>query len=85
MLNLVIKLHLTAVQCVLGCVRLSVTPRTVARQASLSMEFARQEYWSGLPFLSPETVCGEATKYSYLKYVEYYLNQESLSKLRIFQ
>ena len=22
-------------------------------QASLSMEFSRQEYWSGLPFLSP--------------------------------
>ena len=29
------------------------TPRTVARQAPLSMEFSRQEYWSGLPFLSP--------------------------------
>ena len=25
----------------------------VARQAPLSMEFSRQEYWSGLPFLSP--------------------------------
>ena len=24
-----------------------VTPRTVARQASLSMEFSRQTYWSG--------------------------------------
>ena len=32
----------------------SVTPRTVACQASLSMEFSRQEYWSGLPFPSPE-------------------------------
>ena len=28
-------------------------PRTVARQAPLPMEFSRQEYWSGLPFLSP--------------------------------
>ena len=28
----------------------SVTPWTVARQAALSMEFSRQEYWSGLPF-----------------------------------
>ena len=27
---------------------------TVARQASLSMGFSRQEYWSGLPFPSPE-------------------------------
>ena len=26
---------------------------TVACQASLSMEFSRQEYWSGLPFPSP--------------------------------
>ena len=26
---------------------------TVARQASLSMGFSRQEYWSGLPFPSP--------------------------------
>ena len=32
---------------------LLVTPWTVARQAPLSMGFPRQEYWSGLPFLSP--------------------------------
>ena len=30
-----------------------VTPRTVAHQAPLSMEFSRQEYWSGLPFPPP--------------------------------
>ena len=29
------------------------TPRTVARQAPLSMAFSRQGYWSGLPFPSP--------------------------------
>ena len=29
------------------------TPWTVARQAPLSMEFPRQEYWSGFPFPSP--------------------------------
>ena len=29
------------------------TPGTVARQAPLSMEFSRQEHWSGLPFLTP--------------------------------
>ena len=28
-------------------------PWTVAHQAPLSMEFSRQEYWSGLPFPSP--------------------------------
>ena len=27
----------------------SATPWTAARQAPLSMEFSRQEYWSGLP------------------------------------
>ena len=32
-------------------VRLFATPRTIARQAPLSMGFSRQEYWSGLPFL----------------------------------
>ena len=31
----------------------SATPWTVAYQAPLSMEFSRQEYWSGLPFSSP--------------------------------
>ena len=30
-----------------------VTPWTVACQAPLSLEFSRQEYWSGLPFPSP--------------------------------
>ena len=31
----------------------SATPRTVARQAPLSMRFPRREYWSGLPFSPP--------------------------------
>ena len=31
----------------------SVTLWTVAHQAPLSMEFSRQEYWSGLPFPPP--------------------------------
>ena len=30
-----------------------VIPWTIAHQAPLSMGFSRQEYWSGLPFLSP--------------------------------
>ena len=33
--------------------QLFVTLWTVACQAPLSMEFSRQEYWSGLPFPSP--------------------------------
>ena len=34
-------------------VRPFATPWTIARQAPLSMEFSRQEYWSGFPFSSP--------------------------------
>ena len=37
----------------LSRVRLFVTTWTVAYQAPPSMEFSRQEYWSGLPFPSP--------------------------------
>ena len=37
----------------LSRVRLFQTPWTVAYQAPPSMEFSRQEYWSGLPFPSP--------------------------------
>ena len=37
----------------LSCVRLFATPWTVAYQAPPSMEFSRQEYWSGLTFPSP--------------------------------
>ena len=37
----------------LSCVRLFVTPWTVAYQAPLSIRFSRQLYWSGLPFPSP--------------------------------
>ena len=35
----------------LSCVRFFATPWTVAHQAPPSMEFSRQEYRSGLPFL----------------------------------
>ena len=38
----------------LSRVRLFAIPWIVARQAPLSMGFSRQEYWSGLPFPSPE-------------------------------
>ena len=37
----------------LSCVLLFATPWTVAHQASLSMGFSRQEYWSGLPSPPP--------------------------------
>ena len=34
----------------LSHVQLSATPWTEAYQAPLSVEFSRQEYWSGVPF-----------------------------------
>ena len=37
----------------LSRVQLCATPWTVAHWASLSMEFSRQDYWSGLPFPPP--------------------------------
>ena len=46
---------------VYGCVHMCtqlwltyVTPRTVAHQDPLTLEFSRQEYWSGLPFPSSD-------------------------------
>ena len=38
---------------VIGCVLLFAAPWTVARQAPLSTESSRQEYWSGLPLPAP--------------------------------
>ena len=35
-------------------VQLFATPWTIILQAPLSMEFSRQEHWSGLPFPSPD-------------------------------
>ena len=37
----------------LSRVQLFAVPWTVVYQATLSMGFSRQEYWSGLPFHSP--------------------------------
>ena len=39
-----------------------VTLWTMARQAPLSMAFPRQEYWSGLPFPSPENLSHPGTE-----------------------
>ena len=50
--------HMTPgkIMCLWSCsvVSDSATPWTVACQARLSMEFYRHEYWSGLPFPTPE-------------------------------
>ena len=52
----------------LSCVRLFATPWTVAHQAPPSMEFSRQEYWSGLPFPSPQVrdgVCNKTLEFKF--------------------
>ena len=49
----IIFINVYSAWCVLSrfsCVQLFATLWTVARQASLSMGFTRQEYLSGLPF-----------------------------------
>ena len=43
--------HCVCVSC--SVVSDSVIPWTVAPQALLSMDYSKQEYWSGLPFSSP--------------------------------
>ena len=40
-------------ECMLSRVQLFMTPRTAACQATLTVEFSRQEYWSELPFPAP--------------------------------
>ena len=42
--------------------KLFVTPWTAALQAPLSMEFSRQEYWSGLPFPTPGNLPSPGTE-----------------------
>ena len=46
-------LHIRVCVCSVALVRLIAILQTVARQAPLSMEFSRQEYWSELPCPSP--------------------------------
>ena len=45
-----VQLRVCVYTQLLSHVQLFATLWTVARQALLSMEFSRQEYWNGLPF-----------------------------------
>ena len=56
--------------CVLrhfSCVRLCVTPWTVAHQAPLFMRFSRQEDWSALPCPPPGDLPNPGIKPAFLK------------------
>ena len=50
------------VKVLLGHFRFCVTPWTVTCQASPSMDFSRQDYWSGFPFSSPDKSLHICTK-----------------------
>ena len=50
--------------CMLGHVQFFVSPWTVARE-TLSMEFSRQEHWSGLAFPPPGDICDPAIEPAY--------------------
>ena len=53
--------------CVPACSVMSLqTAQMVAPQVPLSMEFSRQEYWNGLPFLTPGDLCNPGIKPAFL-------------------
>ena len=49
------------------CVRLLATPWTAAYQAPPSMGFSRQEYWSGVAFLSKFQLLIQVLTYCFLQ------------------
>ena len=51
--------------------RLLPTPWTAAYQASLSMGFSRQEYWSGLPLPSPNLYLSKTQRSRYYHYLHF--------------
>ena len=57
MLNTILRFCFCLLLQACSIVSNSAVSWTVASQASLSMEFSRQEYWSGLPFVSPSSYC----------------------------
>ena len=63
--NLLKLFLLTLLACLLSRFsrgRLFATPWTESLQVPLSMEFSRQEHWSGLPFPSAEDLPGPGTE-----------------------
>ena len=61
---------------------LFATQWTVVHQAPLSMEFSRQEYWSGLPFPSPGDLPDTGIKPRSLALQASSLPSEPLRKLK---
>ena len=59
-------LHMEESASVLRCIWLFVTARTVAHQAVLSKGFPRHEYWSELPFPTPDDPPDPRTELAFL-------------------
>ena len=58
-------LHYLYCDQLLSHILLGATPWTVACQVPLSMEFSRQEFWSGLPFPSPEDLPNAGIEFTF--------------------
>ena len=75
-LNNLSSLHQAKCQ-LLSC----ATPRTIANQAPLSMEFFKQEYWSGFTFPSPGDLSNPGLNLDIL-YCRQILEQVNINTLR---
>ena len=76
----------TDLEFLCSAVSYSVILWTVAGQAPLSMEFSRQEYWSGLPFPTPGDLLDPGVKPSSLASLalaEGFLTSVPLGKLNL--
>ena len=69
----------------LSYVWLFATPRTVVHQSPLSMEFSRQEYWSGLPFPSSGNLPDPGVEHTYPLSAEFQADSLSLLWRRKWQ
>ena len=79
-------MHQTDLEFLCSAVSYSVILWTVAGQAPLSMEFSRQEYWSGLPFPTPGDLLDPGVKPSSLAspaLAEGFLTSVPLGKLNL--
>ena len=64
--NFIVLITCACVLRCFSCIQLCAMLWTVARQAPLKMGVSRQEYWSGLPCLSPEDLPNPGSKPEFL-------------------
>ena len=71
-----------SIVCAHSVVSNSVTPRTIACQVPLSMEFSRQEYWSELPFPTPGDLPDPGIEPMFLEGGNSWVESERINKRR---